>query len=342
MFKTDSFISVLDRMLMILICSIMIWGHITETPFRIEWFVYAQTLAYSLTFLFAFVVVVKKAKFKRPNWNRPFFIMIIKQSFPFAILVLLMTFYYRSDVILLERILKGSYGNQQVGVYAMGFRLLDAANMIPMLFAVLLFPIFSRMIKMKEPVVQIVKLAFSLLFTLSVIVAVGSCFYNYELMGLLYDKNIPEASLVFNKLMFSFIAISTIYVFGTLLTANGNLWQLNIISAIALLVNFTINFILIPKIQAEGSAYANLTTQFIAAISQVILVQYVFRFSINYKYIASLVIFVAGVILLNSISKHLDFSWMLNFGLMIAGSLILASLLKLLNIKSLIHIIKNR
>ncbi|MBE9492393.1 MAG: oligosaccharide flippase family protein, partial [Bacteroidetes bacterium] len=48
MFKTDSFISVLDRMLMILICSIMIWGHITETPFRIEWFVYAQTLAYSL------------------------------------------------------------------------------------------------------------------------------------------------------------------------------------------------------------------------------------------------------------------------------------------------------
>ena len=40
-FKTDSFISVLDRALMIIICGILLWGGVTETDFKIEWFVYA-------------------------------------------------------------------------------------------------------------------------------------------------------------------------------------------------------------------------------------------------------------------------------------------------------------
>ena len=37
MFKTDSILSVLDRILMILFCSILLWGHITASKFRIEW-----------------------------------------------------------------------------------------------------------------------------------------------------------------------------------------------------------------------------------------------------------------------------------------------------------------
>ncbi|MEI6852322.1 MAG: oligosaccharide flippase family protein, partial [Bacteroidota bacterium] len=45
-FKTDSVISVLDRVIMIIICGALLWGHIFNEPFRIEWFIFAQTASY--------------------------------------------------------------------------------------------------------------------------------------------------------------------------------------------------------------------------------------------------------------------------------------------------------
>ncbi len=125
------------------------------------------------------------------------------------------------------------------------------------------------MIKNKESVVPMVKLSFSLLFTLGVIVAIGSAFYRYELMDLLYIDNNIEAARIYGKIMFSVIAVSCVYVFGSLLTANGNLKQLVIISLAAVVVNYTLNILLIPKYMALGSAYAQVATQFVAAIPQV-------------------------------------------------------------------------
>jgi len=94
--------------------------------------------------------VMIKAKFKRIYWNWPFFITIIKQSLPFATLVLMMSFYNRIDPVLIERI-RIDDGELQSGIYAKAFRLFDASNQIAFLFAVLLLPIFSNMIKNNKP-----------------------------------------------------------------------------------------------------------------------------------------------------------------------------------------------
>jgi O-antigen/teichoic acid export membrane protein len=366
LFKTDSVLSILDRFLMILFCSVLLWGHVTESKFKIEWFVYSQTAAYGITALFASLIVIKKASFRKLNVNWPFFLMIIKQSLPFASLVLLMTLYNRLDPVMLGKLLpdKALHGQNdlltahgQVGVYAKGFRLLDAANMIAYLFAVLLVPVFSRMIKRKESVEKMVKLSFTLVITIAVIVAIGCIFYSTELMKFLY-KDHPDAATnlldqtpqVFKLLMGGFVAVSTTYIFGTLLTANGNLKLLNIISAIGLIINFSMNMILIPHLMAVGSAYASLVTQFFIAIIQVILVQRIFKFKINYRYLITLLFFVLGVILLNFISKAVDLrqlgigptgnTWLLNFFLMILLSVGFATALKLLNLKSMLLIIR--
>jgi O-antigen/teichoic acid export membrane protein len=209
LFKTDSFLSVLDRLLMILFCSVLLWGHVTDTPFRIEWFVYSQTAAYLLTALTALVIVIKKANFRRPRWNWPFFLMIMKQSFPFALLVLLMTLYNRLDPVMIDKLLPEPVGTEQAGIYASGFRLLDAANMIAFLFSVLLIPIFSRMIKNRESIREMLKLSFTLLITVAIIVSAGSFFYSFQLMDLLYDSHIEESARVFRVLMLGFVAVST-------------------------------------------------------------------------------------------------------------------------------------
>lgn len=343
LFKTDSIVSVLDRSLMIIFCSILIWGNVTTEKLQIEWFIYAQTAAYLITAIIAFIIVMRKSSFSRLNWNKPFFVMIIKQSFPFAILALLMTFYNRIDSVMLERLLPNTQGDEQAGIYASSYRLLDATNMIAYLFAVLLLPLFSKMLKNNEEIVHIVKLSFKLLITLALIVGIGSYFYSLEIMGMLYKNHVNESAEVFKWLMMGFIPVSTTYVFGTLLTANGNLKELNFIAATGMLLNISLNFILIPRLEAVGSAYSSIITQFLSAIVQVIFAQMVFKFKVDYKFIFSILAFGIGVVLINVFSKYfIETNWIFNFAGMVIMSIVLASFLRLLNFKSLINLIANK
>ncbi len=352
LFKTDSVLSVLDRLLMILFCGILLRGNITEQKFQIEWFVYAQTAAYLMTVLIALTIVIKKAAFKKLNWNWPFLIMIVKKSAPFALLVLLMAQYNRIDTVFIERLLPGSTGEQQAGVYAQAYRLLDAANMIAFLFSVLLLPIFSRMIKLGQSVEGMVKLSFSILFTISSIAAIASYFYSSEIMTLLYPiheleseldytSRIEQSAIIFRMLMFGFIAISSVYVFGTLLTANGSLKQLNIVAAAGVVISIVINYLLVPKLQATGSAYASLSAQYITSIAQVVLVVYLFRFKANFKFLMVLVAFIAGMFLMGHYSKDLQFNWIINLLLFLFASFVFSVILRLLNIKDFIRILKS-
>jgi O-antigen/teichoic acid export membrane protein len=334
-FKTDSFVSVLDRLLMIGICSVLLWGNVTSTPFRIEWFVYTQSAAYLLTAFTAMAIVARKASFRRLKWNKLFFFVIIKKSFPFAILGLLMTFYNRIDSVMMERMLPGNLGDLQTGIYAMAYRLLDASNMIAYLFAVLLLPMFSRMIKLKESVQGILKLSFTLLFTLSVVVASASFFYSKELMDLLYDHHVTDAAFVFRLLMIDFVAVSTTYVFGTLLTANGNLKIMNILAAAGMLINIVLNLFFIPRFMAQGAAVASLVTQFAIALTQVIIVIKTFHFVTNTRYLLNLAGFVSGVMLISYMSRFLPFDWKVSFVALLFISALLAFILRLLNIRSL-------
>ncbi len=349
MFKTDSFLSVLDRLLMIVFCGALLFGHLTHAQFRIEWFVYSQTAAYMITAAIAFFIVVKKARFRKLNWNWLFFLMIIKQSLPFALLVLLMTLYNRLDPVMLESLLPEKSGNEQAGIYASGFRLLDAANMIAYLFSVLLVPIFSKMIKKKQSVEHMLKLSYTLIITLAIIISLGSYFYSFELINLLYDAHIEASTNVFQLLILGFIAVSTTYIFGTLLTANGNLKQLNIIAVTGLFINFLLNFILIPRMLASGSAISSLVTQFTMAVLQVFLVQRIFKFKVNYQYLFTLFLFIIGVICFNMLSRifvvHWPFlpaskAWLGNFIAMLLSSAILAALLKLWSFSSLLNILR--
>lgn len=360
LFKVDSFISVLDRSIMIIICAILLWGNL-PIQFSIRWYVFAQTIAYFLTAVITLIIVFKKAKskFLKLNWNLPFSLMIIKKSFPFAILVLLMTFYNRIDTVMMERMLPDASvsedymhsGEVQSGIYASAYRLLDATNMIAYLFSVLLLPLFAKMLKFKESVESLVKLSFSLLFAGAIIVSFTSYFYSEEIMRLLYPYNpsesmenytirIAESSTVFGLLMGCFIPISTTYVFGTLLTANGNLKELNIMAASGMTINILLNLFLIPYFYSTGSALASFSTQVLTSVVQVIIVQKIFKFKVNYQFLTTILIFIVCVLIIGYLSKGLDYSWIVNMGIMIVGSSIISILLRIISFKDMFNIIK--
>ena len=338
LFWVDSIVSVLDRVILITICCFLLWGNVLDRELDIMDYVYAQTIAYGTTAIIAFFIVLSKTQFAKFKLTRAFSMMIFKKSFLFAVLGMLMACYNRLDTVMVERMLPN--GAEQAGIYAQGFRLLDAANMIAFLFAGLLLPIFSRMLKFKEPVEALVKTAFILLITPGVVVAVGCWFYSTELMQLLYKEHIEEAAVIFPILMSCFVAISTTYIFGTLLTANGNLRELNLMAASGILINVTMNLFLIPRFEAAGSAVSSLVTQFLTALIQVLIAQSIFKFKINYRLILTLIVFIAGVILINYFSKLIHTNWMINFVIMVGACGIWAFAIRMLSIKSMVRILK--
>ena len=268
MFKTDSVLSVLDRLLMILICGMLLWSNLLTTEFRIEHFVYAQTAAYTLSAFIALAVVLSKSGMKRLHWNSAFFLMILKKSFPFALLYLLMSFYNRIDSVMIERLLPDSISTFESGIYASVFRLLDALVMITYLFSVILLPLFSKMLKEKEDLSGIIRSAFSLLFFFSVSAVVILLCFKIPTLQLLYHDHIAESAALFSILIPCIIPFSMTYIFGTLLTANGNMRLLNLSAVIGIVVNLLVNFLLIPHLHARGAAIASLSTQSVMAVIQ--------------------------------------------------------------------------
>ena len=340
LFRTDSIISVLDRVIMIGICSVLLWGDVTSQKFRIEWFIYAQFIAYAITAITSFIIVAMRAGLKRFSWDKLFFLMILKKSYPFALLILLMSFYNRIDSVMLERLLPD--GRTQAGIYAQAFRLLEASNMIAYLFAGILLPMFAHMLKRNEKVDDLLRLSFSMIGTLSVAAGIISIFYGEEIMSMLYTEHTEISSGVFQLLMVTFFAISTTYIYGTLLTANNNLKALNIMAASAMGLNILLNVILIPRYSVTGAAVASMITQYATALTQVILGHRILRIKTKPTVILRFVIFTLLGIMVCYFTDQLIESFILK--ILFSGALMFASAtaIGLLNIKEIARILNAR
>jgi O-antigen/teichoic acid export membrane protein len=338
MHTANSIISILDRALMIVFCAVLIWGRISGITFSIAWFVYAQTAAYFVTAVICFLIVAWKSKFPKLRYDHKFFIVVIRQSWPYALLALLMVAYTRIDVIMLENILRPA-GAIEVSIYYNAFRLFDATYQFALLFAVLLLPMFSKMIKEKQDVHGLTLLSSLLLFIPTIALAIGSQVYRTEIMDLLYNQNVEKSAPFFGILMFSFLGMAGTIIYGTLLTANGNLRILNITSAIALVLNIVLNLVLVPRYQAFGAAIACLVTQAFAGFSQYAITAVKFRFTLNYGLILRLIIYISGVILIAIGAHRLDIIWWIGFLGMLAAAMVLAMLLNLINLKGMVRLI---
>ena len=342
LFKTDSFISVLDKILMIVFVGYLLLNPETNQKgvFRIEWFIYSQTLAYLLTLLITFLILFRKLDFFKIRFDRTFFIAFFKKSYPYALLVLLMSFYNRIEPIMLERLLPENIGASQAGIYAQSYRILDASSQFSLLFAGLLLPIFAKMIKQKEDIGKLLQFSFSLIIIPAIVLAVVAFNYSSEIMELLYHEHIDVSSKILGILMLGFVFISTTYIFGTLLTANGSMKQLNIMASFGMLFNVGINLYLIPNFMAEGASYSSLMTQGITALIQVFIAYKIFKFKINFKYLFSLTAFILLIASLGYFSKEISDNWILNVSIFIVFSTIIAFATKLIGVKSIYRIIK--
>ncbi|MFM7903116.1 MAG: polysaccharide biosynthesis C-terminal domain-containing protein, partial [Bacteroidota bacterium] len=245
----------------------------------------------------------------------------------------------RVDSVMLERLLEN--GAVQAGIYAQAYRLMEAGNMVAFLFAGLLLPIFSHMIKSKSNIEPLLKTSTSLMLVPALGVAIVYIFNNVEIMDALYKYNARESAQVGVFLMVSFVGMCVSYNFGALLTANGNLGALNKLAASAMAFNIILNLVLIPKMQANGAAIASMTTQLLMALGQILLAMKLFKISINKAFIFRLIIFIILTILSSMWVSKLDWDLDLPMSHTLASAFlafVLALFTKAINIGDLLAI----
>lgn len=333
-FKTDGIISITDRLLMIVICGFLLLYPPTARHFKIEWFVITQIICYFIAGLLGYIILRRIGKVQlKFRFDAGSIFKIIRQSFPYALLIFLMSVYNRADAIIIERMCPD--GKSQAGIWAAAFRLLDMINILGLTFATMLLPIFGRMLAQKEDVRPIVKLCVNMMLPFSFMVAVASVFFGGNIMELLYHKsqlyqsalNIQiEYGLVFIILMCSFPAWCLMYVYSTLLTANGNLKTLNIIAFAGVIVNLSLNLYLIPRMEAIGGALTSLITQTGLAIAFIIYASRIAKLPLNLRWMLAHAGFLLFISLLGYGTTHTlnTMHWMLQ--LVILGLLSVASM----------------
>lgn len=310
-FKLDSLFSVLDRVLMIGgVVYLMYYS--SGVDVNIENFVFVQFYGYGISLVLGITALVFIEKTPYPKLNKRFAKVLIRKSAPYALIVVLMAAYHYSDSIMIERMLED--GKYQNALYAQSFRVLMALNNYAYLFAVLLLPMFSKMLSKKESIQSLIGVSSSLLiygvsaisillfyFAKDVITACygdfgdASVFINEKLnlIGVLNNQEINDSVEIFTILILGIIPMSVNYCFGTLITASGNMKLLNKVASISLILNVILNFILIPRFGAFGAAVSSVSTQMVSGVVQVLFAINMFKLKIKYK---SLIRFILGVL----------------------------------------------
>ena len=338
LFKSDSMMSILDKILMIASCSVLLFGGVMNRDFTVQDFALAQMGSYLLAALIGFVLVLRQAGSFRLNLKFGSYLEDLKKSLPYAVLILLMALYTRVDNIMIQQI-SGAYEN---GIYAQAFRLLDVVNQVSYLIGVLLLPIFARMFSNKEDVTALSKLAFSLIVigTLGVVLAAVSGAEG--IMHFLYVDEISRSIDVFRILILSSVAFGATYVFGTLLTARGDIRALNIVALSGFVLNIVLNFIFIPTHGALGAAWATVVTQFATAAVQLLLSLRLAEIKYGSPYWLKLSLFVLLSLIIPLAVQSLDLNWVLSFAINMVLIWIMALPFGLINIKGAIELLQSR
>ncbi len=261
----DSLLSVADRLIMILICGLLLWGGITSDGFRIEWFIWSQTVAYFTVMCIALAIVVRRGGVSRVRPDAAVLKSIIITGLPYAAVVFAMTIYWRIDSVMIERLLPD--GATEAGNYAQGFRLFDALAMIPVMFGGMLLPIMTRGLSSGSDITPLAKMASRMLLAPLGIGAVTLATFPGEILDVLYLTPSAGAVSSFRLLMIALVPVGVTYIYSTMLTAA---WKLKILGAITLsgmLLNVALNLALIPWLGIAGAACTALITQSIVAVA---------------------------------------------------------------------------
>lgn len=264
-FTASSWFSVLDKLLLIIPGIALLYVFCPDCTRTVEEFIAAQLIAVLLALIPALLLVFRSAADNDPNENAVPLTGVLRQSLPFAVLVLLMFVHSRTDSVLLA-LLHGSSA-QEAGIYASLYRFVDAANVLSYLVAGFLLSFWSKHLFQPDVIRDSLNKMFRIMMAAALLLVVVFFVYSRELQTLVYESPNDSTAQVMQWGILVLIPSFLIDLFGTLVTAHKKMGVFIRILVVCIFLNLTLNFIFIPQQQAWASALIAVGTQSVMALA---------------------------------------------------------------------------
>jgi O-antigen/teichoic acid export membrane protein len=338
-YRLDSFLSVLDKALMILILGYLAWISSYQTHFEISALIYGQGLAYLLSCIVAGVFLYKKVIWNSKVFNFVYMRDVIKSSAPYVLILVFMTSYNRLDGVMLGRMIDDN--SYQAGVYATAYRFYDAANMIGYLFAALLLPMFAAHMNDHKTLLSLKEIGLRFVVLSASMIVLSIVFYGENMLAILFDEFTSDFVVVLRLLILSYFMVAVAYIFGTMLVACGKVRYLNYLFGIGLFLNIVLNLFLIPSYMAIGAAVATLITQSFVLAGQVLLVNKEINISTSIKEVAKILAFLSiSTLVFYVINISFPLHWTIVLSISILICLLLSFILKIVDKQEIFQLLR--
>ena len=316
LYKIDSFLSVFDKIIMILILGFILYGT-SSFLLDLKTFVSVYLISVFMCAVIGIYLCYKNIPFTSFKINNSKFYDFVKLAFPYAMITFLMSIYGRIDAVFLERLLPD--GNYQAGVYAAGFRLLDVYMIFALLFSNLLLPMLSRNLADKEKMQQLLHFVVGLLMTFTITGAVAGFTYMDEISQLLYHTNEKEWISTIGILIICIVPVGLSLIYGAAILAIGKLRKQNYLFIAGVILSVVFNFILIPDLKSKGAAYTALGVNLIISIGQIIIFYAESQLKFLISFYLRLLTFILFTVIIFFGLNLIEINWILAI---ITGSLI--------------------
>ena len=196
------------------------------------------------------------------KYNNQIAIGLLKDSWPLILSGLVISIYMKIDQIMIKEML----GLEQVGQYAAAVQLSQAWYFIPMIVSSSLFPAILNAKKNSEELYkQRLQKLYDLMVISSLVIAVPTIFLSDFIIDLLYGDKYEQAGTVLaihiGASIFVFLGVASSKWF---IAENLQLYSFYRTLA-GLIINITLNYVLIPLYSIYGAAVATLISQAVAA-----------------------------------------------------------------------------
>ena len=101
------------------------------------------------------------------------------------------------------------------------------------------------------------------------------------------------------------------------------------------------NFVFIPRLASQGSAFAALSAQWVTALLQVYFAIKILKVRIENPYLLKLGFFAVSVFLLGFLSHYIPYGWKIQMTIMLIAVLISSFGLNLINLPAFLNIIRH-
>ena len=186
---------------------------------------------------------------------------------------------------------------------------------------------------------DLVRFAFLLMMVPVLILSTATIIFCHPVMDLLYNQHTTISADVLGILMGALIFASSGYLFGTLLTARGDIKLLSRLAAGGFLLNILLNAVLIPRYQTLGAAAASLVTQAGIGIAQVVMVRRRFRIPVHRMIPSRTYLFVVLILLTGFILYRSGVRPLTAYLVQLAGAFFLAVMIRLIPVRQMISVL---